>query len=767
MWTQNECLGNPEIKRLLGLGRPENIVRVSESVLWVIEAKSSPNHIAAAKSDAYGRATKLNISERFKVMFISGVAGNNTDGFVVQTEYCRNGEFRPITWNDAPVTSLLRHSDLRQVLEHDNPDVETPKIDEALFLSRANAINEELHLGAVNPHQRASVMAALLLSMLADTDPNIGERSPSILIADINSRVKSILVEQGKPEFYDYIRISLPTTPDNHLKFRRALVNTIQELHNLNIKSAMNSGDDWLGTFYEVFLKYASWAQDLGIVLTPRHITRWAADVMDIRSNDIVYDPTCGTGGFLVAAFDYVKRQKVESQIRRFKQHCLYGVEQESSLVALAVVNMIFMGDGKNNIKEGNCFSQFLHPNHATGVRSARFGDQQSSEPPVTKVMMNPPFSLKHGEEKEYKFINQALDQMEDGGILFSVLPYSTMCKPQGYDHWRKTSLMSHHTLLSVVSFPIDVFYPIGVTTVGIFIRKGTPHPKEQGVLWIRATSDGLLKTKGKRLPNPGTGDALGDAAPVLKAFIQDQSNPVSNALQFYKVAPINRNDPQLELVPEAYLDQAQPDPEALFATLESDLRHLLAYLITLDRIDLQSVNQPTRKLFGDTKWRTFAITDVFDLKRGHFHSLKNLDDGDCPTISRVSTNNGCIGLREIPEGVSIWPPGTITVSTVTGDVFLQPVPFIATDNIVLCVLREECKHFEIATLAFIQAMMNHIKWRYSYGRQCYKTKYAKTEIWLPINPDGSINECYMNNMVKQAKCWEIVESAFVSGDPP
>ena len=75
-------------------------------------------------------------------------------------------------------------------------------------------------------------------------------------------------------------------------------MNSIQELHNLNIKSAMNSGDDWLGTFYEVFLKYASWAKDLGIVLTPRHLTRWAADVMDVRDNDIVYDPTSGTGGF-------------------------------------------------------------------------------------------------------------------------------------------------------------------------------------------------------------------------------------------------------------------------------------------------------------------------------------------------------------------------------------------------------------------------------------------------------------------------------------
>ena len=36
----------------------------------------------------------------------------------------------------------------------------------------------------------------------------------------------------------------------------------------------MNSGADWLGAFYEVFLKYANWAQDLGIVLTPRTATR-------------------------------------------------------------------------------------------------------------------------------------------------------------------------------------------------------------------------------------------------------------------------------------------------------------------------------------------------------------------------------------------------------------------------------------------------------------------------------------------------------------
>ena len=51
---------------------------------------------------------------------------------------------------------------------------------------------------------------------------------------------------------------------------------------------------------------------------------------------------------------------------------------------------------------------------------------------------MNPPFALKSSQEKEYKFIDQALNQIEDGGILFSVLQYSVMVKGGGYLNWRK-----------------------------------------------------------------------------------------------------------------------------------------------------------------------------------------------------------------------------------------------------------------------------------------------------------------------------------------
>lgn len=764
VWTQNECLGHPEIKRLLGLKRPENIVKVSEKVLWVIEAKRSHNELHAALADAYGRADVLNQSKQFQVKFVSGVAGNSIDGFIVRTEFLHSGSFHPITWNGVAVTGLLEPADLQFVLKQCSPDVENPSINEKLFLSRANAINEILHLGAVNPHQRAGVMAALLLAMLSDTGPNVEERSPSILISDINARVKNVLTKQGKVEFYDYIRIALPTTADNHVKFRQALIDTIQELNNLNIKSAMNSGDDWLGTFYEVFLKYASWAQDLGIVLTPRHLTQWAADVVNVQSNDIVYDPTCGTGGFLVAAFDHVKRQSNSRQLDRFKQHGLFGVEQESGVAALAVVNMIFRGDGKNNIKEGNCFAQFLAPHSRNGTNTAKFVKSQSKKPTITKVMMNPPFSLKGATDKEYKFVNQALAQMEDGGILFAVLPYPAMCKPKGYDTWRKNVLLPHHTLLAVVSFPIDVFYPIGVTTVGVFIKKGIPHPAAQNVLWVRAPGDGFLKSKGKRLPHPKASDELGIAAPIISAFLRDPSRPVGNVLQFHKAVPIDSNDRQCELVPEVYLDQAKPATDELFAILERDLRNLLAYLVKIKQAKLEQHADSERSSFGRTKWKSFSITDLFELGRGHFHSIAALDTGKYPTISRVSTDNGCVGFYDIPSGASVWPARAITVSSVTGDAFVQPVPFIATDNVVLCIPRPEYKSLKLSSLVFIQAMMNHMKWRYSYGRQCYKTKYEKTEIWLPVTNGSKLNQKYMANMVKQADHWSIVKASFPAG---
>jgi hypothetical protein len=68
VWTQNECLSNAEIKKWLGLERPENIVKITEKVLWVIEAKRSHSELATAVREARDYAKKLDQSRHFKAL---------------------------------------------------------------------------------------------------------------------------------------------------------------------------------------------------------------------------------------------------------------------------------------------------------------------------------------------------------------------------------------------------------------------------------------------------------------------------------------------------------------------------------------------------------------------------------------------------------------------------------------------------------------------------------------------------------------------------
>lgn len=174
----------------------------------------------------------------------------------------------------------------------------------------------------------------------------------------------------------------------------------------------MNSSNDVLGKFYEVFLKYGNGAKDIGIVLTPRHITNFACGILDVNGDDIIFDPACGTGGFLVAGYDRVKLQYPD-KIQYFKKHKIFGIEQQASVAVLAIVNMIFRGDGKNNIVNENCFAINLQRQERNGDLSAKYIKESNTRPPITKTLMNPPFALKKGDEHEHVFINYALKQMQ------------------------------------------------------------------------------------------------------------------------------------------------------------------------------------------------------------------------------------------------------------------------------------------------------------------------------------------------------------------
>lgn len=587
VYTQQECLDNPQIREQLGAEKPEFVVKLAEDKFYVIEAKATLEQIDDAVSEAIEYAKKINRSSLIAAPIASGIAGNDDDGYVVKSYYFNGTSFEPITYNNKELTSIISPELSADLLTVNSARLAHLEVNEEQLLLAAEEINEVLHAGSINKDERASVMANLLLATVDDTEPNYNA-APTVFVDDLNSRAQHVLVEHDKNEFFEHIKIRLPSRPDAQQKYKKSLVTTLFLLKKINIKAAMNSGTDILGKFYEVFLKYGNGAKDIGIVLTPRHLTRFATEAINITANDLVYDPTCGTGGFLVAAFDHVRSVSTPSQTNVFKQYNVFGIEQQPKVAAMAIVNMIFRGDGKNNIIDNDCLSQHIVKTVSNGNITGEYASGprlEGQEPAITRVLMNPPFALKDNDEKEYKFVQHALDQMADGGLLFAVLPVSVMLAGGASKTWRKEKLLRENTLMAVVRFPEDVFYPVGVQTLGIFVKKGIPHPTGQNVLWVRGVHDGYRKKKGKRLIDAREPDEYPEILEQLSLFIQNPMRSISSKPRFMKAAPIDADDTSVELVPEAYLDDTEISSEQIEQEMETLLRSSAAYLIKSKRL--------------------------------------------------------------------------------------------------------------------------------------------------------------------------------------
>lgn len=552
VYTQQECLDHPEIGVQLGRQKPEYVVKIRENGFWVIEAKANHNQLEQAFNEAVDYANLINSSSLIQAFIISGVAGNDIDGYLIKTAVIhRNGTTQIVQYNSNSITGLLGPDQAKYLFDNSTNLLNELISDEKILLSIAEKINEELHSASINKDKRASVMSSILLSMVSDTLPNFNA-SPTVFIRDINNRAEDVLIAHSKREFAAQIELTLPQEEAAKAKYKQALIKVYFLLRKINVKAAMNGGQDVLGKFYEVFLKYGNGAKDIGIVLTPRHITAFACEVLDVNESDIVYDPACGTGGFLVAAYDKVRNNN-PTNLDHFKKHKIFGIEQQANVATLAIVNMIFRGDGKNNIINEDCFAVNLNRKIRNGELSAEYISEAPERPPVTKVLMNPPFALKKDDEKEYKFIEHSLKQMANGGLLFAVLPISIMYSGSNNFDWRKR-LLETNTLVSVASFSNELFYPQAtVQPVTVIIKKGEPHMSDQKVAWIRITDDGFRKHKRKRLPT-GNNEQMDLVENMLRDFVVNGNdrNDLQGVIEF---KPISSQDTKLELIPENYID--------------------------------------------------------------------------------------------------------------------------------------------------------------------------------------------------------------------
>jgi len=132
----------------------------------------------------------------------------------------------------------------------------------------------------------------------------------------------------------------------------------VAELSALNLTSA---DSDVKGDAFEYFLKNAYQGlsiKDLGEYFTPRNIVRTMVSMVNPVIGEKIYDPFCGTGGFLIESFKYISiRMKPNAQLlNTLRNDTVYGSELTSN-ARIAKMNMILFGDGHNNVLKQDTFA--------------------------------------------------------------------------------------------------------------------------------------------------------------------------------------------------------------------------------------------------------------------------------------------------------------------------------------------------------------------------------------------------------------------------
>ena len=518
------------------------------------------------------------------------------------------------------------------------------------------------------------------------------------LMREINGSIEDLLKQHGKEEFAGVIKLDLPATEKNHRKFRQAIVDTLQHLREMNIRSAINGSDDALGKFYETFLKYANGAKEMGIVLTPRHITKFAADVVGVGPHDRVFDPACGTGGFLISAMENMRQRPGYGS---FQSKGLYGVEQRDDVYGLAVVNMIFRGDGKSNVQDGNCFDHqfWLRDDH---VWYSLDGDTpQGAVRPFTRVFMNPPFKLEGNPET--RFVDYALSQLMPDGVMFVILPYVVVGGKRNAA-WRR-ELLKRHTLLASIQLDKNLFYPVLEATYALIIRAHVPHRTDGTVFMGRLFDDDHRPRRSKMLSEYESVDNYERLTDEVRRFILGK--PVDE--QREREQAVAKIKESFDLSPEGYLPNAPTsvDPGSRAAGT------VMAELMVASRSHKYTT--------GPHNTDTYPLKAFIDhVEHARIQTMKAYPRGDVPLVSATADENGIADWLAIPDDKCNQQCITISLlhNTKPCQAFWHPYRFGALHGKVM-VLKpcDELLAEPDAIIYLCEAITATNSWRYHYAR--------------------------------------------------
>lgn len=274
---------------------------------------------------------------------------------------------------------------------------------------------------------------------------------------------------------------------NNYMKSGTNLRKVCNKLNEIDFNVA--SERHLFGDLYENILRELQSAGDSGEFYTPRAVTQFMTDMINPRLGEILYDPACGTGGFLTCAIEHLKQQANNVEERQLIQQNVRGTEYKPLPYVLALTNLILHDIEVPNIQYDDSLGR--------EYSSIRNRDR------VDVILANPPFggTVANGNEGNFPanfrtkesadlFLVLIIHLLKEGGRAALVLPDGSL-SGEGVKQRVREKLLTDCNLHTIVRLPNSVFKPYAtVATNLLFFEKGKPtdevwyfqHPYPEGV---------------------------------------------------------------------------------------------------------------------------------------------------------------------------------------------------------------------------------------------------------------------------------------------
>ncbi len=431
---------------------------------------------------------------------------------------------------------------------------------------------------------------------------------------------------KDEPQVAEYFRDAVLEIVDPNV-----LKQVIDELDSIDFQKL---GPDVKGDIFEYLLTHLGQSALNGQFRTPRQIRAFMVAMVDPDVGDTVFDPACGTAGFLIDAVDYIlakysetpeevpiygedwleKRDQTLAQVKKeiptlqtyrkgpgeripdwgLLEASIYGTDVSRQMMRIAMMNLVLHGIRKARLKRANALSEM------GGLTE----DDLNRRYKV--ILSNPPFagtlpkeSIRQdlptkSKKSELLFLSLMMESLAPGGRCAVVVPEGALFGSTGSHKELREKLLRDFELLAVVSLPAGVFKPYaGVKTSVLVFRKPVGAPEETGapatsrVWFYEVKNDGYDPDKIQGGGRPETPEQNGIPG-LLAAWAEYRSSgfakPPGEEADTLLYVAFNAVHTPLQ-APQSYIDK--------YAGIEDENRRLKTIVadLTLENKVLRDVN--------------------------------------------------------------------------------------------------------------------------------------------------------------------------------